>query len=90
MDTVDDKGPIREFLRLLVKNVVECSGVFHETANKGAYVLTHNANKLNSHVYYMAGRAFAMSLIFGEILHLFFHHQFMTTSLLAMVIQNRL
>ena len=65
MDTVDDKGPKREFLRLLVKNVVECSGVFQETAIKGAYVLTHNANKLNCHEYYMAGRAFAMSLNFG-------------------------
>lgn len=65
MNTVDDKGPRRDFLRLLRNNVVECSGVFKKTANVGAYVLTHNANKLNSHEYYMAGRAFAVSLIFG-------------------------
>ena len=45
--------------------MVESSGVFQETANKGAYVLTHNANKLSTHEYYMAGRAFAGALIFS-------------------------
>ena len=60
METVDDKGPKREFLRLLRNNLVEASGVFQETV-----VLTHNAEKLNNHQYYMAGRAFAFSLVFG-------------------------
>ena len=41
------------------------SGVFQETGVAGKYVLTHNAEKLNNHEYYMAGRAFAFSLVFG-------------------------
>lgn len=65
METVDDKGPKHEFLRLLRNDVVRRPGLFQETAKVGAYVLTHNADKLNNHEYYMAGRAFAMSLIFG-------------------------
>ncbi|CAB3985607.1 G2 M phase-specific E3 ubiquitin- ligase-like isoform X2 [Paramuricea clavata] len=65
METVDDKGPKREFLRLLRNDVIRRSGLFQETAKVGAYVLTHNADKLNNHEYYMAGRAFTMSLIFG-------------------------
>ena len=65
METVDDKGPKREFLRLLRNNLVKGSGVFQETGVAGRYVLTHNAEKLNNHEYYMAGRAFAFSLVFG-------------------------
>jgi len=65
MMTVDDKGPRREFLRLLRNDLVQSTGIFQETAKKGAYVLTHNATKLNNHEYYMAGRAFAMCIIFG-------------------------
>jgi hypothetical protein len=66
MATIDDKGPRREFLRLLRNSLVQHTGIFQETAKKGAYILAHNANKLNSHEYYMAGRAFSMCLIFGE------------------------
>ena len=65
METVDDKGPKREFLQLLRNNLVEASGVFQETGVAGKYVLTHNVEKLNNHEYYMAGRAFAFSLVFG-------------------------
>ena len=65
MQTVDDHGPKREFLRVLRDVLVERSGIFQQTRKAGAYVLTHNAQKLQSHEYYMAGRAFAIMLIFG-------------------------
>lgn len=64
MLTVDDHRPKREFLRLLRNVLVERSGIFQQTGKAGAYVLTHNAQKLQSHEYYMAGRAFAIMLIF--------------------------
>lgn len=65
MQTVDDHGPKREFLRLLRNVLVERSGIFQQSGKAGAYVLTHNAQKLQNHEYYMAGRAFAIMLIFG-------------------------
>jgi hypothetical protein len=65
MQTVDDHGPKREFLRILRNVLVELSGIFQQTGKTGAYVLTHNAQKLQSHEYYMAGRAMAITLIFG-------------------------
>ena len=65
MQTVDDHGPKREFLRLLRNILFELSGIFQQIGKTGAYILTHNAQKLQSHEYYMAGRAFAMMLIFG-------------------------
>ncbi|XP_028408712.1 G2/M phase-specific E3 ubiquitin-protein ligase-like [Dendronephthya gigantea] len=65
METVDDHGPKREFLRVLRNDLVERSGIFQPTGKAGAYVLTHNAQKLQSHEYYLAGRAFATVLIFG-------------------------
>lgn len=65
METVYDHRPKREFLRLFTNVLVERSGIFQQTREVGAYVLTHNAQKLQSHEYYMAGRAFAMILIFG-------------------------
>ena len=65
MQTVDDHGPKRDFLRLLRNVLVEHCGIFQQTGKAGAYVLTHNGQKLQSHEYYMAGRAFAIMLIFG-------------------------
>ena len=57
MDTVEEEGPKREFLRLLRNNLVESLGVFQDRGVAGRYVLTHNAEKLNKHEYYMAARA---------------------------------
>lgn len=65
MQTIDDHGPKREFLRLMRNDLVERSGIFQLTGNSGAYVLTHNAMKLQCREYYMAGRAFAIILTFG-------------------------
>ena len=65
MQTVDDHGPKRDFLRLLRNVLVERCGIFQQTGKAGAYVLTHNAQKLQSHDYCMAGRAFAIMLVFG-------------------------
>ena len=62
MQTVDDHGPKRDFLRLLRNVLVERCGIFQQTGKAGEYVLTHNAQKLQSHEYY---RAFAIMLIFG-------------------------
>jgi hypothetical protein len=68
--------PKREFLRILRNVLVERSGIFQQTGKTGAYVLTHNAQKLQSHEYYMAGRALAITLILGGILRVFFQNQF--------------
>ena len=64
---MDDHGPKRDFLRLLRNDLVERCGIFQQTGKAGAYVLTHNAQNLQSHEYYMymAWRPFAIMLTIG-------------------------
>ena len=64
LSTVDDTGPRRDFLRRCLIDMKENSGIF-SSVGEGSYTVTHNLEKLLKHDYFSAGRAMAMSLVFG-------------------------
>ena len=64
LSIVDDTSPRRDFLRRCLIDIKENSGIF-SSVREGSYTLTHNLEKLLKHDYFSAGRAMAMSLVFG-------------------------
>ena len=65
LSTVDDGGPRREFLYRLLKDIINNGSVFQPSGETDALSITHSAQKLESRMYYWAGRAIATILVHG-------------------------
>ena len=64
--TVDDGGPSREFMHLLLKDVMQPkNGIFQPSDYPDSLTLTHNTHKLENREYYWAGRVLAFLLVAG-------------------------